>query len=170
MRHNRERKTTYVQQASLADILSLPGWDRWVHPLSWRIRTGLETADDLPKDPENSLYYGLRFGSGVSYHSHLWKREIFYLLSGVDAGVGHVFDHRYRAGFGGQGGAVIQLAGPWRIQVEGDFIRYPVGQVGETVRWRFIHAVDLSRHFQWRTTLERQNRHKELVLSLLFYL
>ncbi len=170
LRRSGERQTTYVQQASLVDLLSLPGWDPWVHSLSWRIRTGLETADDLPRDPENSLYYGLRFGSGLSLHSHLWKQELFYVLGDLDSGLGHVFNDGYRVGFGGSWGTVIHLAEIWRLQVEGRYNRYPAGQVGEAVVWRFIHAVDLSRRLQWRTTLERNNQHKELLLSLNLYL
>jgi hypothetical protein len=66
LRYDNDRKTLYLQQFALIDMMSLTPWDQWIHPPSWKVNSGFAVANDLNRDPENSLYYGLNLGTGYS--------------------------------------------------------------------------------------------------------
>ena len=56
------------------------------------------------------------------------------------------------------------------MQFNADYLYYPVGQVGPVTQLKWTNAIQLGRNNQFRTTLERQNTYKELMLSFLHYL
>ena len=41
VRYDNDRRTAYVQQLALVDIMTLTPWDRWIHLPSWKVNTGL---------------------------------------------------------------------------------------------------------------------------------
>jgi len=170
IRHDNERVKTWVEEFTLIDIMSLSPWDPWVRKPSWAVHTGLETAHDSDQRPEKSLFYGLHGGSGLSYETHLLRKEVFYVLAAGDAGVGGTFDRNYRLGGGANSGIVVDALPNWRIQFDTFYLRYPLGQTGEVVKLRLTQAVPLGKRAQLRLAIERQNAYKEILLSGLLYL
>jgi hypothetical protein len=170
LRYDNDRQTAYVQDFTLIDIMSLSPWDDWVRKPSWNVHTGLAVANELNRDPENSLYYGLNTGTGLSLQSHLWRRELFYALAEVDGGVGAVFRDNYRLGGGTNSGVIVEAAPWWKIHFNASYLRYPVGEPGAAVKLQLIQAIPLGHDLQFRATLERQNSYKEVLFTLLHYL
>jgi hypothetical protein len=170
LRYDDDRKTLYPQQFTLVDLASFSPWDAWVHHPSWKVNTGLEVADDLPRDPENSLYWGLGGGSGLTVPIPFLPQSMFYALAVADGGIGHPFRDVYRLGGGGVAGLTFQFFPGWRHHIEGGYIQYPLGDPGSTVQWRAVESFSPMKNFDLRATLERKNQYKEVLLSALWYL
>jgi len=169
VRHDNDRRATYVQELTLIDILSLSSWDRWTRKPSWKVRTGLSAAGDVKQDPEDSLMYGLQVGPGISLRTHVLRGEHWYALAEADTQFGGVFENNFRAGAGTESGVIVEAAPGWHVHFKAAYFRYPWGNEGEAVRLRLIQACPLGKSMQFRVTLERQNRYKEMLFSLLRY-
>src|SRR5947209_19445967 len=52
LRYDNDRKTGYLQQFTLVDMMSFSPLDRWVRHPSRKVNTGLQVANDLDRDPE----------------------------------------------------------------------------------------------------------------------
>ena len=154
LRYDNDRSTVYVRELSLVNILSLSPLDRWVRHPSWTLKTGLDTALDLGKDPENSLYYGLSGGSGFAFPVPVGHGSILYGLAKMDSGAGHAFEDGYRIGFGGDAGLLFTIASFWRVDFSGSYIRYPVGNVGGKNMLKLVQGCPLHKNLQARITLE----------------
>jgi hypothetical protein len=154
----------------LVSITSLSPWDPWVRKPSWNLQTGIISAHDLDRDPEHSLYYQLTGGSGLSFKSEMLRPALFYGLATADLGVGQPFEDDYRIGGGINSGILLEAMPWWRIHFNASYIRYPMGERGEVVKLRLVQAIPFGKCFQGRITLERQNRYKEALFSVLMYL
>jgi hypothetical protein len=170
LRYDNRSETAYIQEFKLINILSLAPWDTWVRKPSWNVNTGLSVARDLDHDPEDSLYYGLQVGSGLSYRPAFFSRALVYGLGQADVGLGQVFEDDYRLGGGINSGVLLDAASWWRIHFNAVYLRYPLGERGEAVKLRLVQAVPLGKRMQARVILERQNAYKEIVFSFLLYL
>ena len=170
LRYDNDHDVVYLKQLTLVDLISFSPWDRWVHPPSWRVGTGLEVAHDLDRNPEDSLYYALHGGSGVSVPLPFSRHAMAYALATADSGVGTVFRDNYRIGGGGMVGFFFDLAEVWRLHVDASHIHYPLGEPGGATRLRLIQAFPLTKTAQLRAQLERQNNYKEVLLSILVHL
>jgi hypothetical protein len=168
LRYDNDRRTTYLQEFTIVDLLSLSPYDQWVHPPSWKVKTGLAVANDLSKDPENSLYYGLNVGTG--YTVRCADSAMAYALAETDMGVGHVFDHSGRVGGGGSTGLLFDLGAHWESHLEAGYYYYFLGDDHPSVKLKCIQAFPITRNWQLRATLQRQNQYKELLFSLFRYL
>jgi len=170
MRYDNDRKTAYVQQFTLVDLRSYSPWDRWVHHPSWEVNTGLNVANDLPKDPENSLYYGLNGGSGFSFHTPLSRDSMIYALARADMGLGATFRDNYRIGGGGSAGLFFDIADFWHVHFDFADLQYALGNPGPATKLTVVQGCRVAHDVEFRATLERQNTYKEVLLSLLFFL
>jgi hypothetical protein len=168
MRYDNDRKTAYLQQFTLIDLKSFSPWDRWVHPPSWRVNTGLDVANELNRDPENSLYYGLNGGSGFSFKTPLSQDSMVYALAQMDSGIGHAFRDNYRLGGGGNAGVMFDIARFWHVHFDASYDDY-IGNPISSTKLKLIQGCPLTRDIQMRIALERQNQYKEVMFSLLLY-
>lgn len=169
LRFDNNRKALYPQQFTLVDLMSFSPWDRWIRKPSWKIQTGLQVANDLPKDPEHALYYGLGGGSGLSFSLPWTKRTMVYALAEADSGIGRTFRDRYRLGGGGSTGFFLDLGNYYRLRAQARFIDY-VGHPGSATQVRLTQSVSLMKDFEVRIQLDRQNHYKEVLTSLLWFL
>lgn len=169
-RYDHERRTAYVQQLALVDLASLTSCDRWIHLPSWKANTGLRVASDLPRDPENSLYYGLNAGVGPSWRIPGAGNSWIYSMAEADMGVGRVFRDAYRFGGGASGGVLTEGAKRFKLRFQIAYLRYPVGETGSAVKLQIVPSVQLTKNLGLRATFERQNRHREALVSVYWFL
>lgn len=167
-RYNNERKATYLESFTLVDIYSLSPWDRWLHPLSWRVHTGLETLDDGAGNPENRMTYNLNGGSGYTWHL-FGSRSMMYVMWKGEGAIGSTFRDGYRGGVGGMTGLVIRTKGPFRLHVEAAALRFGIGDIKNEVRMSAVPSVSISRNVEARVKLERRNDQQQGLASLLYY-
>jgi hypothetical protein len=175
LRYDENRKTAYIQDFSLADIVSVTPWDRWIHPPSWKVNTGWRTANDLNRDPENSQYYGLNFGSGYAadLNSFFPSRQgndwmLVYAMAETDLGVGYPFDDSVRFGGGPSGGLQVTPVSFWRARIQASYFPY-VG-TPSTTRMGLYQSLSITKTLELRVKVERQNIYKEVLLSLVLFL
>jgi hypothetical protein len=170
LRWDDDRRTAFLQQFTLVDLMSYSALDRWVKHPSWKVNTGLQVANDLNRDPENALVYGLNGGSGFSMKIPFIPQSLVYALADADLGVGHPFRDKYRAGGGPSGGIFVTPVAWWRLHLHAVYYNYPLGNPGETTKLQLIQSVPLGRDLEVRFNLERQNAYKEVLFSLQAYL
>jgi len=166
LRYDNDRKTAYVQDFSLVDLISITPWDRWIHPPSWKVKTGLAVADELNRDPENSLYYGLNLGSGYS----AWlpgtnEKILVFGMAEMEVELGHAFDHDVRAGGGPIGGLLFSPCRYWRARFQISHDEYAVGGTPSTTKLALNQSFSLTRNMELRAQLQRQNTYKEVMFS-----
>ncbi len=169
IRYDKDRKTGYLQEFSLIDLKSYSPWDRWMHHPAWQVGTGLQVAQDLAKDPENSLHYDAHGGSGIAFHTPLSRESMAYALAVADVGVGAPFRDYYRFGGGGTAGLWFDLFTVWRMHIDATYLNYPLGDPMGSVRLSFLSAIPLGHWGQWRVQLSRQNDYKEVLNQVLVY-
>jgi len=171
LRYDNDRKTGYVQDFSLVDLVSITPWDRWIHPPSWKVKTGLAVADDLRRDPENSLYYGLNLGSGyAAWVPGTGDKLLLYGMAEMESELGHAFDHDVRFGGGPAGGILYSPCRSWRARFQFAQDEYAVGGTPSTTKLEFRQSFSLTRDMELRAQLQRQNAYKEVMFSWVWYL
>jgi hypothetical protein len=171
LRYDNDRKTAYVQDFSLVDLISITPWDRWIHPLSWKVKTGLAVADDLNRDPENSLYYGLNLGSGyAAWVPGTDEKLLVYGMAEMEAELGHAFDHDVRAGGGPTGGLLYSPCRYWRARFQMAHDEYAVGGTPSTTKLALQQSLSVTRDMECRIQLQRQNTYKEVLFSWVWFL
>ena len=169
LRYINDRKKLNLEEFTLIEILSLSPYDRWVHPLSWHVRTGAEVARDLNLNSEESLTYRLAGGSGYASNFTFKNKLLTYLLWHADSALGSVFDDGYRVGLGGKGGVVFQPFSFIRYHFNSTVARYPTGHVGNVVKFQLTQNIFINKRSEFRIILERQNSYKEAVFNLHYY-
>ena len=170
LRYDNDRNTLYLEEFALVDLLSLTPWDRWIHPPSWKVNTGLAVANDLNRDPENSLYYGLNLGTGYAARAPGVDKILVYAMAEMELELGHAFDHSIRFGGGPSGGLLFNPAKFWRARLAVSHFPYVVAGTPSTTKLGFYQSFALTKDFELRAKLERQNTYKEVLLSGVWFL
>lgn len=158
-----------LENFTMIDVLSLVPRDPWVHPPSWRVWIGADQARDITDDTRQGLAYGIKGGSGFSWGILGLPKSIFYAMWRSEAELGTAFEDGYRVGFGGQSGIVLPLARRARIHFEADALRFPIGNVGNTVRFNGTVSLSLTQNSEIRVIGERQNHNREARTGIFIY-
>lgn len=170
VRFDNQAGEAWVHDLTLIDIFSLSPWDSWTRPFSWNMRTGIEVAEELDKDPWHSQYYRLRSGWGLAWETRLLGREVYYALAQGDIGGGEVLRGGYRIGGGGIAGVLLTPHPRVRLHLEGDSFGYAFGDdrpnFGATARIAF----DFSQNVSVRLKMRLRRKHREIGLNLYWYL
>lgn len=166
-RYNNTRGKFYLHQGTLVNVKSLTPWEPWVKPPSWGIKIGFDSARDLNRDPENSLYFGVGGRSGLTLRVPGVERLLWYGLLEMDSGVGGIFRKHFRLGAGGSSGFLFRPGTLWRLHGSVKYLRYGAGNVGSANIVQLTQAVSLHKNMELRLSAERQNHHQELLLQLL---
>lgn len=111
-RYDADRRHLRLQSIRPIDIVSLAPWNRFFHPVSWKVATGIEQRT-LPGGRERLAGFvnggaGLaaRLGTGIAY---------LFADGGLDAG--GAYDDHYALSAGGSAGALITIIDRWKIHV-----------------------------------------------------
>ncbi len=167
LRYDNDRNTLYLQQFDIINLLSITPWDRWIHPPSWKVNSGFGVAQDLNRDPENSLYYGLNLGSGYAARAN--DQTLLFAMAEMDMGLGHPFNHFVRFGGGPSGGVLFNPVNLYRARFQASSDAYAVGSPSAT-KLGVYQSFSLTKDFELRAKLERQNTYKEVLFSLVWFL
>jgi len=170
LRYDNDRRTLYLQQFALIDLLSITPWDRWIHPPSWKVNSGFAVANDLNRDPENSLYYGLNLGTGYSAYAPGTDKVLVYGMAEMELELGHAYAHSIRFGGGPSAGVLVHPVKAWRARFSASHFPYAVGGTPSTTKLGFYQSFSLAKDFEFRTKLERQNTYKEVLFTLAWFL
>ncbi len=166
IRHDNDAGDTFLEKFRLMGIKSFHPWDDWVREPSWALQFGFETAKDLDRDPQDSIFFGLSGGSGLTVRLKPLPHGLAYAMVTGDTGLGGFFEDNYRLGLGGSGGIVFNPISPWRVHFSAHWTRYMTGDVSKVTRLSLSQAYQLASHWALRLNADRQNRYQELLFSL----
>jgi hypothetical protein len=142
----------------LIDIISLTPYDLLFKKLSWKLNVGLDTIRDMDCGYCNSLKAD--YGVGLSYAPSYFSPLFFYSFADVEFEASGHLNPDYRIGGGGTIGALIDLTKNWRIQTEGEYLSFPVGNESSyykvSVKQRYALGQNWDVRVEWRF-LEDQN-------------
>jgi hypothetical protein len=150
IRYYPEPRSLRLDRLTLIDVASIAERDEFFQPLSWKVRTGLATE---AFGHDDGLVFSLGAGSGLA-----WRTRCLGLTYAFAEAEGRV-SGRYRDGFtlgvGLSAGTVRQLTERWKIDAEGRWLYFGVGDdrweasglVRQSLRLSRDHAVfaDLER-------------------------
>jgi hypothetical protein len=169
VRYDNKRGKAYLHEGTFVHVRSLTPWEEWVHVPSWGVKIGFDTARDLNRAPEDSIYFGVSGRSGVTVHTPIRDGSLWYALVEADSAVGGIFDKSYRLGLGGTTGLFCPITSSYRVHFTATYLRYGVGHIGSANILRLVQAYTLSKNHEARLCAERDNHNEEVLLHLIHY-
>lgn len=112
-----------LESLDIIDIFSLSPRDKFFHPISWKVKTGLTRI--TAQDGEDHLVYGLTPGGGFAFKSD--ELGLLYWMLETNLYAGGILEHNYAAGAGGSAGLIKQMSGPWKAHVFARDLYYVLG-------------------------------------------
>jgi len=168
VRWDDRRKTPYLEEFSLVDIVSLPAWDAWVHKPSWKVNAGARVAHELNKDPENGLYFGLNTGPGISVKVASPLR--FFAFAEIDGAAGAPWRAGGRFGAGGSTGLLFECSRSLRVRAQIQQIHYVIGDPDSATHVEVVPSWSITDRLDLRINLDQWNRYKEGRLGIYWFL
>ncbi|MFQ5779272.1 MAG: DUF4105 domain-containing protein [Nitrospiria bacterium] len=170
LRFDNEMEKGFIEEIRFVEIVSLTPFDSWIRKPSWKFGFGFDLAKELGCIQEvDCLYFGLNAGRGYTVKTMIWKGETLYLLPELDFGVGGVFDDNYRLGGGGTSGILLNLSAFWRINVEGTYLHYPLGDKRPNAKVGIKQVFRVSDDINFRLNLQREGSYKEALFMVSRY-
>jgi hypothetical protein len=112
-----------LDSLDVIDIFSLAPRDKFFHPISWKIKTGLTriTGDDN----QDHLVYQINPGGGFAYKDS--QLGLIYMMLETGINVGGALERNYAAGAGGSMGVIKDVNGIWKVQLLMKDLYYGLG-------------------------------------------
>ena len=117
-----EKHKVALQSLDIIDIVSLAPRDRFFHPISWKITTGLRRITD--KEEKDRLVYQINPGGGMAFSTHF---GLAYAMMETGLNAGGALDHGYALGAGGSAGVLSNLAPRWKTHLYARDLYYGLG-------------------------------------------
>jgi hypothetical protein len=156
-RYNESEKTK-IDSLKLIDIVSLTPYDPLFNKKSWKLSIGLDTIKDLNCGYCNSLKGD--YGMGMAYKPGFFSPLLLYSLIDLELELSRRLDSNYRLGGGGTIGALLDITDHWRIQSEGEYISFPLGNESHhykaSVNQRYSFTQNLDVRAGWNLMNSRQ--------------
>jgi hypothetical protein len=105
-------------------------------------------------------------GIGGALESKWLRREVFFAFAEVEANYSVAYDDRYRAGGGGTVGVLADLTPRWKIMASGSYLKFPLGDKSDDVRWFVGQRVTLSQNMALRLEYRHRDYDNDVVFSV----
>ena len=112
-----------LENFDIIDIISLTPRDKFFHPISWKVKTGL-TRMTL-KDDKDHLVYEVNPGGGFAYKYDMVG--LMYTMLETDLKVSGALKYDYAAGIGGSAGVMRKLSNYWKAHLFVKGLSYGLG-------------------------------------------
>ncbi len=157
VRHYNRAEQTRLERATLANVLSLSPMDALFKAPSWKISAGYQTIRH--RECRLCGNGNVNGGIGAAVETQWLNREVYFAFAEADANVSHAYEERHRVGGGGTVGMYGDLTDRWRVMVTGSYLRYPLGDKSDDVRWFVGSRYTLAR--DWAVRLEYTHRDRD---------
>ncbi len=118
-----EKHKVALQSLDIIDIVSLAPRDRFFHPVSWKITTGLTRITD--EDERDRLVYQINPGGGMTFSTtHL---GLLYAMLETGLNASGALEHGYALGAGGSAGMLTNVTPRWKTHLFARDIYYGLG-------------------------------------------
>jgi len=112
-----------LQSLDIIDIVSLAPRDRFFHPVSWKVTTGLKRI--TCEDEKDHLVYQVNPGGGITFAtSHL---GLVYAMMETGLNVSGALEQNYALGAGGCAGMLANPVPRWKAHLYARDIYYGLG-------------------------------------------
>lgn len=165
-RYNDSEKTK-IDSLKLIDIVSLTPYDFLFNKKSWKLSVGVDTLRDVACDYCSSLK--LNYGMGITYEPRLFSSWRAYALADLETEYSSHLDTRYRAGGGGTAGLLWDLTDRWRIQLQGNYLKFPFGYDSDYYKVTFNQRYALHKDLDFRVELSRIKSRDGWVIAVNYY-
>lgn len=165
VRHYNRAEQTRVERATLINILSLSPIDELFRAPSWRVNVGMQTIrHDGCRLCSNGVFGG---GVGGAVESAaVFKREVFYLFAEAEANVSPAYRDFHRVGGGLTMGLLADVTDRWKLMGSGSYLRYPLGDRSDDIRWHVGSRYTLARDWAARLEYTHRDRDNDVVFAI----
>jgi len=112
-----------LQSLDIIDIVSLAPRDKFFHPVSWKITTGLRRISD--EEEQDHLIYQINPGGGMTFStSHF---GLVYAMMETGLNVSGALEHGYALGAGGSAGMLVTPVPRWKTHLYARDLYYGLG-------------------------------------------
>jgi len=168
LRHYEEAKQTRLERFTLANVMSLTPADALFLSPSWKVNVGMQTLRH--NDCRYCTGGVANGGAGLTFETHLLKREYLFAFGELETTYSHAFQEKHRAGGGGTLGMMADLTNRWRLLASATYLRFPLGEKSDEVRWsvgqRYTLAKDAALRFEFN---HRERRDNEALFTIHAY-
>ena len=164
VRHYNRAEHTRVERATLINIVSLSPVDDLFRGPSWKVNAGMQTIrHNGCRLCSNGVFNG---GIGGAVESHIFMREVLFAFAEVEANVSPAYQEHHRIGGGATVGILVDVTDRWKLMGSGSYLRYPLGEQSDDIRWHVGSRYTLARDWAARLEYNHRDRDDDLVLSL----
>jgi len=168
LRHYERAEQTRLERFTLANVMSLTPADALFLSPSWKVNVGMQTLRH--NDCRYCTAGVANGGAGLTFETHLLKREYLFAFGELETTYSHAFDEKHRAGGGGTLGMMADLTDRWRLLASATYLRFPLGEKSDEVRWsvaqRYTLAKDAALRFEFN---HRERRDNEALFTIHAY-
>ena len=167
-RHYERQNQTRLERFTLANVMSLTPADVLFLSPSWKVNIGMQTLRH--NDCRYCAVGVANGGAGLTFETHLLKREYFFGFGELETTYSHAFEEKHRAGGGGTLGMMADFTDRWRLLASATYLRFPLGEKSDEVRWsvgqRYTLAKDAALRFEFN---HRERRDNEALFTIHAY-
>jgi hypothetical protein len=155
LRYYPSQESLQLDNFDFIDIVSLTPRDDFFHPISWKIKTGLERR--ILADGDDHLIYRLNPGGGFAYQNRLLG--LCYVMVETDLNLARPLEHNYAAGIGGSAGLIKPLADFWKLHVFVTDIYYGLGDTTNTIEAKVLQNFAITTNTSLGVSLSANRSH-----------
>jgi hypothetical protein len=105
-------------------------------------------------------------GIGAAVETQWLNREVYFAVAEADANYSRAYEERHRIGGGGTVGMYGDLTDRWRVMVTGSYLRYPLGDKSDDIRWFVGQRYTLGRNLAVRLEYTRRDRDNDVLFAV----
>lgn len=164
VRHYNRAGQTRVERATLLNIVSLSPVDNLFRAPSWKVNAGMQTIRHRGcRLCSNGVVNG---GIGGAFETSFIKREVVYAFAEAEANVSPAYHKYHRLGGGVTVGILADVTDRWKVTGSGSYLRYPLGDQSDDIRWYVGSRYTLARDCALRLEYTHRDRDDDLVFSI----
>jgi hypothetical protein len=167
LRYYNDSNRTRLDSLKLVDIISLTPYDPLFKRKSWKLSIGVDKIEDINCDHCNSFKgnYGIGLGVNPGYPLPM----LFYTLIDFEAEFSSRLGKGYRLGGGATTGVLFDITDHWRVQLLGDYLRFPLGDRSGYYKVAIHQRYAILQDLDVRVDLRRVENKKEWLFSMNYY-
>lgn len=149
LRYESENGVFGLERIDVIDLLSLSPRDAFFKPWSWNFTTGFKKEivrldENNEKDTRRELFWQNTGGIGLTW---LFKEKLLlYGLIQAQIETDNSLEYGWAAGPGFMSGVLLQVADPYRINLEGSGFWYGLGDVHDKQLIKMTHRLKVARN------------------------
>ncbi|MEW6246705.1 MAG: DUF4105 domain-containing protein [Nitrospirota bacterium] len=164
VRHYNRAEQTRLERATLANVLSLSPMDALFKAPSWKISAGYQTIRHRAcRLCGNGNVNG---GIGAAVETQWLNREVYFAFAEADANYSHAYEERHSVGGGGTAGMLADLSDRWKLMLSATYLRYPLGDKSDDVRWFVGQRYTLGQNLAVRLEYTHRDRDNDVLFTV----